>query len=243
MSGQSKILLLDIETSPNIGYTWGKYEVDVIEFIKQWTILCFAYKWLGDETKVVARCDFPGQSEQSVLKKLWDLLDTAEVVVWQNGDKFDMRKINTRFLQFRMPPPSPYKTVDTLKVARKFAFNSNKLDDLGNDLNEGRKIKHSGFELWKGCMAGDKKSWAMMKKYNKQDVELLERIYLRLRPWVKTHPTVSDVLDGCPKCSGDLQSRGYACNRLMRYKRYQCNDCGGWCRDTSGEKIGELVNV
>ena len=44
-----------------------------------------------------------------------------------------------------MPPPSPYKTIDTLKIARKyFGFNSSKLDDLGRVLGAGEKVRHGG---------------------------------------------------------------------------------------------------
>lgn len=235
----SKVLLIDIETSPNIGYTWGKYEVDVIEFIQQWQILCFAYKWLGERTECISVMDVDGEEE--LLKLIWKLLDEADVVIAQNGDRFDIPKINTRFLQHHMMPPSSYQTIDTLKLARKFAFNSNRLDDLGNDLGEGRKVKHEGFSLWKRCMAGDKEAWNEMKLYNRNDVDLLERIYLRFQPWVKSHPTVSDKSDGCPICGEDLSNRGFQFNKAFMYQRYQCRN-GHWSKETRGKKYREVIS-
>lgn len=247
---QHQILVLDIEITPSIGYTWGKWEVNVIEFIRNWHLLSFAYKWLGEKTNVLALPDFkgykPGCDDKELLKPLWNLLDEAQIVVAQNGDKFDIRKINTRFLTHNMTPPSPYKTVDTLKIARsKFGFNSNKLDDLGADLGVGRKVKHDGFDLWKGCMAGDMRSWATMKRYNIQDVYLLEKVYLKFRPWHSTHPSViNDKLKECPKCGhDDLISRGSAYTKTMIYKRFRCNKCGGWSKGVTGERIARYANA
>jgi hypothetical protein len=136
--------------------------------------------------------------------------------------------MNTRFIFHDLTPPEPYKTIDTLKVAKKyFAFNSNKLDDLGNFLKVGRKVKHPGFDLWLSCEAGDEASWRLMKKYNKQDVLLLERIYLKLRPWISPHPPMT--FDGCPNCGHtEMQRRGF--NYLKKYKtqKLQCKKCHAW---------------
>ena len=56
---KAKILIYDLETSPNQGYTWGKYEQNVIQFTKEWELLSFAYKWLGEKkVKCLARPNF-----------------------------------------------------------------------------------------------------------------------------------------------------------------------------------------
>lgn len=56
-----QILLVDLETSPNQGFTWSKYETDVIEFTQPWVILSVAWQWYGQE-KVHTKglCDYPG---------------------------------------------------------------------------------------------------------------------------------------------------------------------------------------
>lgn len=175
--------MLDIETSPLTSYTWGLWEQNVIKKIKSSTILSVAYQWLGKKTKVIA-CDT--LTEQQLLKKLWKLLDEADVVVAHNGDAFDVKKINTRFITHKFDPPSPYWTVDTKKQAKKIAaFDSNSLNNLGIDLGEGEKIKHRGFDMWEGCMAGVRQDWRDMKRYNKQDVDLLARVFKRLLKWMK----------------------------------------------------------
>jgi len=234
-----RVLLLDIETSPNLGWTWGKWEQNVIEFVKEWEILSFAAKWLGGMTVIVERRH--GRSDKSLCKSLHKLLEEADCVVAHNGDRFDVRKINARFLKHRLTPPSPYKTVDTKKVAKRyFALNSNSLDDIGQYLAVGEKLKHGGFSLWTRCMAGDEDAWKTMCEYNKQDVILLEKVYLALRPWIKNHPNYNDFseVSRCPKCNSTASlSRGLVwIGKTQRQKR-RCNNCGGYFyKTTKGEK-------
>lgn len=249
MITKTKILLFDIENTPNLAYVWGKYEQNVIAYENEWNMLCFAYKWLGDKTvKAFSLPDFKGyrkdlSNDGALLKELWKLLDEADIVVGHNSDAFDIRKTNARFIANGLTPPSPYKTVDTKKLAKKhFFFNSNKLDDLGKLLGLGEKAQTGGFDLWLGCMRGDKKSWNKMVKYNKQDVVLLESVFLKLRGWATTAPKVGTI-DGdyyeCPRCeSSNVQRRGYAVVRTLakmgRKQRWHCQNCGAW---TTGKSI------
>jgi len=228
---KANILALDIETSPLISYNWGLYEQNAIKRIKTFTILSVAYQWLGQPTQVIA-CDT--QSELSLLKKLHTLMDQADVIIAHNGDSFDIKKINTRFIIYKLPPPSPYRTIDTKKVAKSVAaFDSNSLNNLGIDMDEGEKIKHRGFDMWEGCMAGKKADWADMKRYNKKDVDLLVRIYKRLLPWIKNHPHTG-LMQGnpgaCPNCASlNVKPKGTRFTKSRVIQRWLCGDCGAWC--------------
>lgn len=235
----TKLLFLDIETAPSVGYVWGKWEQNVIDFKSDWYILSYAYRWVGGKrVTAVGLDDFPifkrdKENDSQLLASLWKLLDEADIIIAHNGDGFDMPKINTRFISHKMKPPSPYKTVDTLKIARRaFKFDSNKLDDLGRYLGVGRKLPHTGFHLWKGCMSGEPKSWALMKRYNAHDVELLEKVYIQMRSWAPTHPTVLQGVKStanCPKCgSNKLQKRGFSYTAVSQKQRFQCQKCNGW---------------
>lgn len=249
----AKILLLDIETAPSLGYVWGKWDQNVIAFEQDWYILSFAYKWLdGTSVTVHALPDYKGYSSRKpaddgrLIADLWAVLDAADIVVAHNGDSFDIKKSNARFLTHGLPPPSTYKTVDTLKIARKhFKFDSNKLNDLGGYLGVGNKLPHIGFAIWRGCMSGDLHSWEVMKQYNAQDVVLLENIYLKLRPWAN-HPDVSmygDPTDKptCPNCGGHhVQRRGTAVARTRKYQRMNCQSCGSWFQ---GELLKDTKNA
>jgi hypothetical protein len=176
-----------------------------------------------------------------VAKKLLDLLDEADIVIAHNGDRFDMRKANARFVYHNLGPVSPVKQIDTLKSARRyFMFNSNKLDNLGKHLGVGAKVDTGGFATWAGCMRGDMKAWKTMTKYAKQDVDLLRNVYMKLRPWMANHPNLN-VYSGescCPTCgSDDLQRRGQRYTQVATYQQWYCNSCGAWSRTRMVEDV------
>jgi predicted RNA-binding Zn-ribbon protein involved in translation (DUF1610 family) len=245
-STPAKIVFADIETAPSLGYVWGKWQQDVIDFEANWYILSFSVKEIGKKVQTFALSDYSDynkdkENDKALVQDLWKILDEADVVVAHNGNRFDIPKINTRFLTHGMKPPSPYKTVDTLQIARKvFKFDSNKLDELGRYLGVGRKLPHTGFHLWKACMEGDPKAWAKMKRYNAQDVILLEKIYFLMRPWARTYPNVSQdtVLNRCPRCgSKQIQKRGVSYTMLRQKQRYQCQNCAGWFEGAAVKRV------
>lgn len=243
LNPENKILIFDIETTPLISYTWGIWEQDVIKVKQGWYMLSFSYKWLGEKkTHVLSLPDYKlyktdKQSDLELVKDLWRLFDLMDIAVAHNGASFDVKKANARFLTHKMKPPSPYKIVDTKIVAKNVAkFDSNKLDDLGFELVGEQKFKHSGFSLWLRCMSDkyDKKAWDEMCHYNKQDVVLLEKIYLVLRGWMTTHPVVywgqseAGASVHCHVCDGKVQFRGTARTKTQLKRRYVCIECGTW---------------
>lgn len=226
-----KTLLFDIETTPIISYNWGIFDQNAIEVVKDWELLSVAYKWLGD-SQVHCLTRKGEKTDKKLTRQLWNLLDSADVVIAHNGKQFDVKKSCAKFLEHGLRPPTPYRVVDTLELAkRQFRFTSNRLNDLGKLMGLGEKIK-TDFDLWKGCMNNDASSWALMEKYNKKDVELLEKVYLRLRPWDTKHPNLaSHGIEECPKCqSHRIQKRGFTIHLAVQYQRLQCQDCGGWLR-------------
>lgn len=233
---KAKVLFFDIETTPNIGYTWGKYEQDVIDFKQEWQLLSFAWKWdFGSTTYCESR---RLNSEKELVQKLWNLLNNADIVVAHNGQDFDVKKAKAKFIEYGLKPPSPFKVVDTKLVARaQFKFNSNSLNDLGKILKLGKKVETGGFQLWLDCMAGKEKALRKMERYNKQDVVLLEKVYNKLRSWHTSHPSLSllEGRPGCPACgSKHTQKRGYTINVKSKAERLQCQDCGHW---STGKRV------
>ena len=233
-----KILYVDIETAPNISYIWGKYEQNSLAFLRESYLMCVAYKWEGQKTQVKALPDFPAyqqtpHDDRELTQLLYDLFDEADIIIAHNGDQFDIKYANGRFLVHKLHPPNSYRTVDTLKIARQtFKLNSNKLDDLGTTLGIGSKVETGGFKLWLGCLDGDMKSWDKMKKYNKQDVDLLYSVYHRLKGWKKGHPSITLDIEETerPQCStcGSLhvQKGGYEFKAGGKSQRWKCQDCG-----------------
>lgn len=236
----AKIVYFDIETSPNIVYTWGAgYEENVIEVIEPWFMISFAYRWEGEPAKntkcvIVTPEEALARDDSRVVEALRDVLDECDIAVAHNGDRFDKKKFNARLIKHGFGPPQPYRTIDTLKVARgNFQFNSNKLDDLGEYLDVGRKVKHEGFGLWKACMNGDPAALDRMAKYNIGDITLLRNVYMKLRPFMPTHPNLAlyGDIDSCPKCGAhrsNLTRRGYRYTNLTKKVVWHCKACNGY---------------
>ena len=150
-----------------------------------------------------------------MLFRSWELLNEADIVIAHNGDKFDLPKLNSRFIVNGLNPPLPYQSVDTLRhIRRQFGFTSNKLDYVNKLLNLERKTDTGGFELWERCMLGEQVALDEMEGYNINDVRILEETYLHIRPWIKPHPNMGlFIMDEnqhrCPSCgSADLQESG-----------------------------------
>ena len=231
-----KILLLDIETSPNTAHVWGLWQqnVSINQLMESSYVLCYAAKWLDSED---VHFDSVHQSKpKKMLKGIHGLLNEADAVVHYNGTKFDIPTLNKEFLLHSYNPPSPYKQIDLLRVVRsQFRFPSNKLDYVAQRLGLGQKHAHEGHSLWVKCMNGDKDAWERMQEYNVQDVVLLESLYHTLLPWIKNHPNQNLHSESavCPTCGGSaIQKRGQAISLSGTYQRYQCRDCGSWSQGT-----------
>ncbi len=242
-----KVLLLDIETAPILGYVWQLWDQNVaLNQIKtDWYILSWSAKWLGDAPKKTMYADQRKsknlEADGEMLKGIWKLLDQADIVITQNGKQFDHKKLNARFILNGMQPPSSFKYIDTLILAKKhFGFTSNKLEYMSDKLcKKYKKLKHakfSGFEMWRECLAGNQAAWKEMEKYNKYDVLALEELYSKLIPWdssinFNVYREGHDHICSCG--SKDLVKNGYYFTATAKFQRYKCNDCGSETRDRS----------
>ena len=236
-----KVAVLDIETAPIVGNVWGLFDqnVGLNQIVRDWVILSVSWKWMHE--KKVHYVDNRGapMDDAATVKTIWQVLDEADFVVGHNVIKFDVRKINARLIHYKLPPPSPYKMLDTQRMAKKVMMaTSNKLEYLSAAFTDQPKSLHKafpGFELWAAVLRDEPKAWEAMKKYNAQDVRATEKLYLVLRPWCNTHPNVNVYDDGtkvrCPKCGSDhIQRRGTMTTNTGKYTRFHCTDCGGWSR-------------
>ena len=235
-----KILLFDIETTPMPVWVWdfGKQYVPPTNLVKDednkqrvWHVLSWAAKWLYDDnvmSDIVTPKESINRDDSRVLNSIWKILDEADIVIAHNGDRFDLRKLNARFILNDMPPPSPYKSIDTLKIARKeFAFSSNKQDFLTKTFGLDEKLK-TDFQLWIDCMNGDKKALDNMLNYNERDVVGLEQVYLKLRPYIKNHPNLGVLMDEnvCPSC-GSKSIKASNATYFTSSNEFPVYRCGG----------------
>jgi len=243
----AKILVLDIETAPNVAYVWGAWKQNVGQ--NQWVskswIMSFAAKWLGED-KILYEDARTRKQEKRLISSLFELLDEADFVVAHNGQKFDLPRIIGSGIKHGFKPPSPYRVLDTLLVARReFGFVSNTLANLCEEMGlplKGTHKKFPGFTLWSECMNGNPDAWGEMEEYNVRDITTLEALYLRMRPYFRNHPNVvrgdEEGETRCPKCGSDkIQYRGYYYTAAgLCYRRFVCLECGGWGRERFAEK-------
>ena len=244
----ARILLFDIETIPMEVYVWGlfKQRISPDNIIKEWSVVSWAAKWLfeNDMLSDVAKPQEAAKREDGrLLKGIHALLDEADIVVAHNANRFDVRRLNARFIVNNLPPPRPFQVIDTLREAKRhFAFSSYKVESINPLLGLSGKIKTT-FDLWKRCVAGDESALAMMQKYNKQDVLALEELYVKIRPWIKGHPNMGLFYDKpttvCPNCgSGKINWGGEYRTQVGVYDTYRCESCGaiGRNRKTTVDK-------
>ena len=229
-----RILLFDIETTPMTVHVWGLYKQRIphTNILKEWNILSWAAKWLYDDeihSDILTSEEAIAGDDKRILKSIWKLLDEANIVIAHNGDRFDLRKLNARFIDNEMVPPTPYKSIDTLKVARReFAFTSYKQDYLTKHFKLEQKLD-TNFQLWLDCMDGKQDALDRMAEYNRHDVMGLEDVYLKLRPYIHNHPNLGVLMDQdvCPNCGSDhlIETEAVYLTTANVFPVFRCGDC------------------
>jgi len=243
------ILLFDIETSPMMVYVWGLYKqrINHDNVIEDWHVISWSAKWLFSGeilSDVLTPEEAKAHDDTRVVKSIWRLFETADIVVAHNAKRFDIRKLNARWMLTGLKPPSSYQVIDTLTESRKIAaHSSHRLDFLGKIISNKGKIA-TDFGLWKKCYIGDPESLKYMEKYNKEDVVLLEEVYLFLRGWIKSHPNVGLYMDieepVCTNCGSDkLTPLDEYVTQVGAYSTFRCSGCGGICRQRQSNLIGK----
>jgi hypothetical protein len=182
---KAKILIIDIETSPSLGYFWKRWKTNIYQeqVVSESYILTYSAKWLGDDNIIF------GFLEEKEVKK----------------ENF----INARLAYHNMTPPSPYRIIDTLRIARNnFKFPSNALDSLCKYLGIEGKTDNNGFATWRGFLNYDEECVKTMIDYNCNDVIILENLYLKLRAFDKSHPNIQVYSEinlniTCPCCGSE----------------------------------------
>jgi hypothetical protein len=241
-----KVLFLDIETAPMSVFVWGLYKqrISPDKVIHDTFILSWAGKWLFDPAVYgdgLSTKEALNKDDSRILSSLWNKMNEADIIIGHNLRAFDIKKINARFIANNMAPPAPYETVDTLSVARStFGFSSNKLDYINEILGLNRKAEVS-FQDWKECLFGNKEALEKMALYNKNDVCILEELYLKLRPWIKSHPNlglyIEDTTPVCRNCGNTslLLTGKYAYTECGMYQVYRCGNCSAVIRCKTNE--------
>lgn len=252
MKKHPKILAFDFETSPAKGYFFGNiWETNIIDIIEYEQILCVAWMEHGsNKVHVKGQDDFKGYkkgvlNDKELVKFFRPIIVEADIVTAHNGDRFDLTVFNTRLLAHGFEPIPPTKSLDTKKIAKnKFHLPSNKLDDIADFLNLGRKLS-THKDLWMGCEKGIEKDWRYMKRYCAHDVILQDKILDYILPFAKQAINFNAITGETRCCANPtcgstrLQKRGISVTTTSQYQRYQCQECGTW--SSSPLKEGSIV--
>ena len=252
-----KVLLFDVETAPLSGYLWSRWNqnLSLDATISEWFMLCWSAKWLYSTEIISCRLtpeEALTEDDSRIIKQLWKLVNEADIVIAHNAKQADIKWMNTRFVMNGLAPPKPYFTIDTLEVAKKnFGFSSNKLDALAGYFGIEHKLD-TNFQLWKDCLHGKEEALEYMEKYNKIDVAILESVYIALRPWIKNHPNMGNLLTTDAPCCSICASKNlelipdkHYYTSIGKYELFRCKDCGSISRGrvNLNKDINDIVAV
>lgn len=248
--GFPKILIIDIETAPLMTTVWGvfKQRIPLENIQKEWFILSWSAKYLFDYeimSDVLTPEEAVRNDDSRILKSIWNLIDEADIIIGHNVKKFDLRKLNARFIINDLMPPHPYRVIDTLLECKKyFAFTGYNLDYINKILGNKGKI-HTSYKLWLKCISGDNDALKTMEKYNKNDVLITEDLYVAIRGWMKSHPNIALYYneieeEKCPTCGNkNLDWKGYYYTTVGRFKSGRCNTCNAIFRSRQSDLTKE----
>lgn len=226
-----RILFFDIETRPMKGYFFGLRDQNIgLSQVEQFgATSCVGLKW-SDSREVIFLADWI-HGHDEMLRHFHELWCEADAVSGYNNNKFDNKKLQGEMIKAGLPPLPPTTSIDLYMTVRsQFGFDSNKLDHVAQLLGLGSKLKHDGFELWRKVEEGCPKAQAKMERYCKQDVRLTERVYKKIRPFIRNHPHLGFTSPvACGTCGSDrTQKRGVRRTKAMIIERIHCQECSAW---------------
>lgn len=250
-----KIVTFDLEVSPALGYFYPPtWETSILKIKNRQKLMSFSWQIVG-EKRVRSLCLYDMETykkdphdDKLLAMELHKVMSDADILLGQNSDNFDIKMANYFFIMNGLEPIPPTKSIDTKKIAKRyFRFANNTLDNIGEELGVGGKTKVKHSDIWQECfLQGDKKSWKLMNEYCENDVRITTEIYLKMRGFMHSHPSLSRISgdwDSCPRCgSYNFRVKAYRTTNTSRYHQYQCNECFGYFSDRKPitEKEGDV---
>lgn len=257
-----RIISFDLEVSPALGYFYPPtWETGILKTVHRQKLMSFAWQVVGEKkihAKNLSQMDtykVDPQNDKLLAIELHKVMSTADILLGQNSDQFDVRMANYFFLLNDLEPIPPTKYLDTKKIAKRyFKFMNNTLNNISEEMGFDGKTEITYKDLWvPAFLNGDKKAWKLMDIYCKNDVDQTTKSYLKMRPFMRQHPSLSRISGedaSCPRCGGyNFRIKAYRTTNTSRYHQYQCNDCLGFFSDRKaitekeGDQKPEFVNI
>lgn len=230
-----KILIFDIETSnlsANLGF-----------------MIAFAWKWLGGKTKYKTVLDYPNgkkfdpvYADRLLCEHVREVLNSADMWVTWYGALHDVPFLRSRFLLNNLKTFADAAHFDGWKVAiKRLKFSRNGLNTFYNSLSSNpTEIKADKCPVhihhWIRAATGDLNAIREVSKKGKNDVNKLELVFDKLKPFA------GELLPNLTYTEGNLGWRAictvcYSINVRKwgtRFKddtlkqRWQCHGCGSY---------------
>jgi hypothetical protein len=230
-----RVLLFDIETKPVKFWGWRTGDTylrhDQIVEGERFDIICICYRW-AHEKKVNALTWDKQQSSAKMINDFVKVLETADVVVGQNSDSFDVKQVNTQRMLHGQPPIAWPTSEDTRKQIKKhFYVTSSSLAYMSQLLGGKKKQVDMNFQDWVDIV--DKRSakkLAKMVLYCKRDVDAMYDVWKKIAPYVEVRAhrgkAARNGNASCPSCGhADTLRIGGRLTLAGRVQRLQCKKC------------------
>lgn len=247
---RAKLLYYDIETTLAVSYHWGMWKQNLSHKQREIPSHLLSHAWAWNDGAVYGSVLTPKEvlehNPERLVREAWQLVDECDVLVAHNGKNFDVKMLNSYFLYFGLPPPSPYRIIDTLHMAkRKFRMDFNSLEFLAKYMRVTNKIVNGGIELWIGCARGDEESLRLMLEYNFGDITTLRDVHKKLVAWDNDGVNMSLYNDDgtCPHCGTDdidPVPGKFVHTPAKRHQLHRCNGCHANLRK-AGEKYYRVI--
>lgn len=242
---KNRILILDVERLDGISeqHWWERGDLknryihyETVRRLPRTTIVCA--KWY-DRPDVVQLAEWDKGGRKPFLRKVHRLLDRADIIVGHYIDNADIPWLQGDLhIEAGLPPLSPFKTVDTYKVLKKFKSGV-PFKGLGAFCQiVGIPAKTDEYDRERMERAVTEKSVEDRERlvnYCAGDVIATQGLYDWARPHITNHPALfidgKDKYTSCHRCGGDTEptAKRYVAS-VMTYSMRKCVVCGGYSR-------------
>lgn len=244
---RNRILILDVERVSGISEQqwWDRGDLknryihhESVVREPRTTIVCA--KWY-DSPDVMRFAEWDKGGRGPFLREVHSLMGMADIIVGHNLDGADVPWLKGDFYfpkighkhRPKLPPLPPFKTVDTLKVARQFrtGVQFKSLDALCQILGIPAKTDAYDREAMNRAVAGSVVDRERLTEYCAGDVIATQGLYDALRPHIKNHPALfvdgQSRLDTCRACGSETVpiAKRYIAD-VFTYSMQRCVKCG-----------------
>ena len=207
---------------------------DVIEWPRT---ICAAARWYGEEDVMFA-AEWEVGGYDAFMRQVWSWVDEADILIGHNMAAFDSKHLMSGWAEMGLPAPSPFKVIDTLKIARgSLNMESNTLDSLAKRLGVESKSDKYDVRVAQAAVNGDREAQARIEDYNRGDIVASEALFDRLRPYARNIPHLGMWTDdelACPSCGSTMTATGKTVHaNVQRYEHLHCDNCGSHARGTT----------